>query len=131
MKSVPTEVMQDKLLDWLLHGGFGIPMPATPFLVALFTTMPNTDTGLTGVEVVGGSYSNPTVAFSAPTNGILSNSGAIVFPTPTTDWGIVEGIGIYDSSKTFPMWFSDIEPIEITTGKVFRLEIGAIEIQVK
>jgi hypothetical protein len=131
MKSVPTEEQQNRLLNWLLVGGASVPPPVSPLKVALFTLTPNFDTGLAGTEVVGGSYVRQTITFDTTTitTGTTRNNGTITFPTATVDWGIVEAIGIYDSAGA-PIWFAEVEPINITIGRNFVIASGALEVKV-
>ena len=82
-------------LDW--------PKPQALY-VALFTTMPAED-GSGAVEVSGGGYvrvqhgpGNDKWSAPASGNGLFSNLGTILFPSPSADWGTVVGFGIYDDA---------------------------------
>lgn len=116
-----SDFLENKLLDWLLRGqAIGITGasaaagtgPANVY-VGLFTANPS-DTG-GGTEVSGGSYARVTVASSlanwagtqsagsstasSGTGGTTSNNNAITFPTPSANWGVVTGIGIFDAAS--------------------------------
>lgn len=116
-----TDFLENNLIDWLLRAqAIGITGataaagtgPANVY-VALLTAAPS-DTG-GGTEVSGGSYARVTVASSlanwagtqsagsttasSGTGGTTSNNGAITFPAPSANWGVVTHVGIYDASS--------------------------------
>lgn len=115
-----SDVLENKLIDWLLRGqAIGITGASaaagtgpTNTYVALFTANPSDAGG--GTEVTGGSYARVTVASSmanwagtqgagttvasSGTSGTTSNNNAITFPAPTANWGVITGVGIYDAS---------------------------------
>lgn len=50
-----------------------------------------------GGEITGaGGYARQAVAFSAITDGVISNTGVITF-TASADWGDIYSMGIYDA----------------------------------
>lgn len=68
----------------------------------LFTAAPSDSGG--GTEVTGGSYAraqlDPLDAnWSAPAagNGLTDNLGAITFPAPTANWGLVTHVAVFDA----------------------------------
>jgi hypothetical protein len=72
--------------------------------IGLYTANP-TDAG-GGTEVSGGSYArvqrdpldaNWTGASS--TDGATDNAAVITFPTPSANWGVITGFGIFDASS--------------------------------
>lgn len=107
-----SDYLENKIIDWLLRGQAFTP-PATVY-VALFTSAPS-DTG-GGTEVSGGSYARVAVTSSmanwagtqsagstvasSGTGGTTSNNGAITFPAPTANWGVVTAFGLFDSSSS-------------------------------
>ena len=118
---------ENKLIDWFFRAqAIGITGasagagtgPATLY-VALFTANP-TDTG-GGTEVTGGSYARVSVTSSlanwagtqsagsttasSGTGGTTSNNGAITFPSPTANWGVVTGYAVFDAATTGNMIF--------------------------
>jgi hypothetical protein len=122
-----SDFLENKLLDWLLRAqaigitgataaaGTGL---ATAY-IGLLTVNPS-DTG-GGTEVTGGSYARVAVTSSlanwagtqaaasttasSGTSGTTSNNAVITFPTPTANWGVVTGIGIYDATTTGNLLF--------------------------
>lgn len=87
--------LENAILNHVLRN-VALTSPTTVYL-ALFTVAP-TDSG-GGTEVVGGSYARQAITFSAPVAGVVSNSGAVTFPTATANWGTVVAMGIFDASS--------------------------------
>ena len=97
----------DNTVTWTAVSG--IPALLAVY-AALYTANPS-DTG-GGTEVTGGSYARVAVtcnktnfagtvaaastADSTGTGGTTSNNGAITFPAPTANWGVVTGTALYD-----------------------------------
>lgn len=120
-----SDSLENAIVDWYFRGQTFTP-PATIY-VALFTANPS-DTG-GGTEVTGGSYARvgvtgslanwagtqsagSTVA-STGTSGTTSNNGVITFPTPTANWGVITGIGLFTASTAGTMhWWG-----ALTTSK--------------
>lgn len=122
-----SDFAENKIIDWLLRGqAIGVTGASaaagtgpTSTFVALLTAAPS-DTG-GGTEVTGGSYARVTVASSLAnwagtqaaasttastgTSGTTSNNGAITFPAPTANWGVVTHIGVYDASTAGNLLF--------------------------
>lgn len=122
-----SDFLENKLIDWLLRaqaiGITGASAAAgtgpTSVYVALLTAAPS-DTG-GGTEVTGGSYARVAVvsslanwagtqsagstSVSSGTTGTTSNNGAITFPAPTANWGVVTHIAIYDASSSGNLLF--------------------------
>jgi hypothetical protein len=106
-----SDYLENKLIDQLFRAQ-AFSFPATLY-VALYTAAPS-DTG-GGTEVTGGSYARVSAAASLAnfagtqaagsttastgTNGTTSNNGAITFPAPTANWGVVTHFAIYDASS--------------------------------
>lgn len=101
--------------------------PSTVY-VALYTTDP-TDAD-TGTEVSGNGYARQSVAFSSPSNGVTSNSGAVEFPQATGSWGTVAYIGLRDASSGGNLLFHTALDASksIATGDVFRIAIGSLTV---
>lgn len=101
--------------------------PATVY-VALYTTDP-TDAD-TGTEVSGNGYVRQSVAFSSPSNGVTSNSGAVEFPQATGSWGTVAYVGLRDASSGGNLLFHTALDASksIATGDVFRIAIGSLTV---
>jgi len=105
-----SDYLENKLADHLFRTTT-YSQPAV-LAVGLLTAAPS-DTG-GGTEVSGGSYArvsnNPananwngthgnTTGVSSGTGGTVSNAGAITFPAPTANWGVVTHFGIYDATS--------------------------------
>lgn len=115
-----SDFAENKLIDWFFRaqaiGITGASAAAgtgpTSLYVALYTANPTDVAG--GTEVTGGSYARVAVTSSLAnwagtqaaasttastgTSGTTSNNGAITFPAPTANWGVVTGFGIFDAS---------------------------------
>ena len=115
-----SDFMENKMIDWLLRGqaigitgaSAGAGSGPTTLYYGLLTANP-TD-GTAGTEVTGGSYARVAVTSSlanwagtqstgsttasSGTGGTTSNNGAVTFPAPTANWGVVTGMGLYDAS---------------------------------
>jgi hypothetical protein len=70
--------------------------PATVY-VGLFTSDP-TD-AMSGTEITGaGGYARQVVTFGAPSNGAISNTGALTFgPASGATWGSITHMAIFDA----------------------------------
>lgn len=115
------------VLDWI--NVVGTPTrPTSPLKVALFTTLPNQETGSGGTEVSGGSYARTSVTFSAASGGSTSNSADVTFPTASANWGTIVGIGIYDSAGTpVLIWSGSLTTSKtVENGDTFRIASGSL-----
>ena len=94
-----SNVMEQRLYDWLFRPGTAAPTRPTAIWIGLFTAVTNAEAG-TGTEVTGGSYArvDVTSAFGASTDGAGSNTAAVTFAAPTANWGTVTHFGIFDAS---------------------------------
>jgi hypothetical protein len=74
--------------------------------------------GLTGTnEVSGNAYARQAIAFTTPTGGAGSNSGAVTFPAPTpSNWGTVTHAGIWDAATVGNFYGGDALVASITTS---------------
>jgi hypothetical protein len=109
--------LENNLIDWLLRGQTF--MAPTNTYMGLFTAAPSDSGG--GTEVSGGSYARVTIASSlanwagtqssgsttasSGTGGATSNNGAITFPAPTANWGVVTHWGLFDASSAGNLLF--------------------------
>lgn len=89
---------ENRVANWVFRPAASVTRP-TSLWVALYTAVSDAEAG-TGTEVSGGSYQRVEVTseFGAPANGQLSNTGSVVFPTPTGNWGTITHVGIRDAS---------------------------------
>ncbi len=114
-----SDYLENKIIDHVFRGRtFTAP---TQLWVALFTAAPSDAGG--GTEVSGGSYARATqgvnsdtawkatqggtpAAASSGTSGQTSNPGALTFPAPTANWGVVTHFGIYDAASSGNLLYS-------------------------
>lgn len=125
MPGSKSDYMEDKVLNVLRGTAFAA---VTPY-VALFTTAPSD--AAAGTEVSGNAYARTAVTFGAPSGGSMTNSGAVVFPTPTpSGWGTIVGWGIMDALTAGNMlYYSDQTPNKtINAGDTVQFDAGAIVI---
>ncbi|MGG3210544.1 hypothetical protein ABEO92_10585 [Geobacillus stearothermophilus] len=101
--------------------------PSAVYL-ALYTSDP-TDAN-TGTEVTGGSYQRQQITFSAPSDGMVSNSNEILFPVATANWGTVTHIGILDAATGGNLLFygAVTTPKMISTNDQLKINAGDISI---
>ena len=111
-----TDYAENKIVDALLRGQ-SLGAPATGY-AALFTTCPTDSTA--GTEVSGGSYARVAITSalanwagtqsagsttaSSGTGGTTSNNGAVTFPAPTANWGVVACWGVLDAPSSGNLW---------------------------
>ena len=86
---------EDLLLDWLMTSGSATR--PTAWYLALFTAAPSDSGG--GTEVSTGAYARQTIAFSAASGGVTSNSADVSFTASGANYGTVSHIGIFDASS--------------------------------
>jgi len=111
-----TDFAENKLVDTIFRGqASGIP---ASWYIGLDTTACG-ETG-SGTEVTGGSYARVAVTSSLAnwagtqsagsttastgTSGTTSNNGAITFPAPTANWGVVNSVRVWDASSAGNAW---------------------------
>jgi hypothetical protein len=101
--------------------------PSTVY-VGLYTTDPGE--GNTGTEVSGGSYARVAVTFSAPSNGVSTNTGAVTFPTATNTWGTITHIGILDALTSGNLlYYTALDSTRsILSGDIFTISIGNLSV---
>ncbi len=111
--------LENELIDHVLRNA-AYTSPTTVFL-ALYTDDP-TDAD-SGTEVTGGSYARQSVAFSAPADGVTSNSALLTFPTATANWGTITHVGIHDAASAGNLLFHSILDASkvINTDDVFKV----------
>ncbi len=123
-----SDYLENKLIDHVFRGQ-AYTAPATLY-VALLTAAPSDAGG--GTEVSGGSYARVGVTASlanfagtqsagsttasSGTGGTTSNNGAITFPAPTANWGVVTHWAIYDAASAGNLLFH----AALTTSKTIN-----------
>lgn len=100
----------------------------TTVYVGLYTSDP-TDAD-TGTEVSGGSYARTAVTFSAPSNGVTSNSADVELPQATSSWGSVTHIGLHDAASGGNLLFHTILDTTktIDSGDIFKIASGNLTV---
>ena len=118
--------LENALIDATLRNT-SYTSPTTVY-VALYTTDP-TDAD-TGTEVSGNGYARQSVTFSAPSNGVTSNSAAVEFPQATGSWGTVAYIGLRDASSGGNLLYHTALDASksIATGDVFRISATSLTV---
>jgi hypothetical protein len=121
--------LENKILDHTLRGASGAYTAPTTVYVGLFTSSP-TDAA-SGAEVSGGSYVRQAITFgTAASNGSISNTATVTFPTATGNWGTISHIGIYDAltSGNLLYWGAVTQSKIITSGDTFSITTGNLTI---
>ena len=107
--SAASNYLENAVLDfWLKNNSGTYSSPATVY-VALFTS--DDSTGATGenleagtltneVSTSGTGYARQSVTFGTITNGVVSNSGNVTFPTALTNWGTITHVAVMDANST-------------------------------
>ena len=122
-----SDFLENKLIDWFFRAqAFGVTGASaaagtgpTSLYYGLLTAAP-ADTG-GGTEVTTGAYARVAVVSSlanyagtqaaastiasSGASGTTSNNGAITFPAPSANWGVVTHFGIYDASTAGNLLF--------------------------
>jgi len=120
----------DYLANQILNGWLRGITPTLPsaLYVALYTVEPTSAGG--GVEVVGGAYQRQTVVFGAPSGKMVANTGAINFPTPTSAWGSVVAVGIFDALTAGNMlYFKAVQTTKNVDTKPVYFPVGYLTVQ--
>lgn len=123
-----SDYLENALLNHVLRNTPYTP-PAAVY-IALYTSDP-TDAD-TGTEVSGGAYARQPVTFSAPVNGVVSNTSDIVFPVATSNWGIITHIGLRDAAMGGNLLFHAplAEPKQIQSGDQFIIKAGNLQVSI-
>lgn len=106
--SASSNYTENRTLDfWLKNNSEGTTSPATVY-VALFNSDDSTgatsellEAGTITTECTGGGYERQAVTFGAITDGSVSNSGNLTWPTATDgNWGTITHVAIMDIDST-------------------------------
>ena len=135
--SAASNYTEDRTLDfWLKANSQSSTAPATVY-VALFTsddstgaTSDNLEAGTITNEVSGGSYARQSVAFGTISNGSVSNSANLTFPTATANWGTITHVAIMDASTSGNVLFYGALDTarEILTDDTFQITTGNLTV---
>lgn len=120
--------LENKLIDFIFRGQ-SYTAPSNTY-IGLFTANPS-DTG-GGTEVSGGSYARVeygstllkwagtqsvgSTTTSVGTSGTTSNNDPITFPSPTANWGVITGFGMFDQSSGGNLLFHGALSIDKTVN---------------
>lgn len=130
MSLAKSSYLESKVLRHVL-GIEAFTMPSTVYL-ALFTTSHASPDGTGGVEVTNANAYARQVATFTESAGVASNSGEIVFPTATGNWGTISGLGVYDSgthSGGNLLYYGNWTAAKtIDTNDIFRVPLGNLDI---
>lgn len=127
-----SDYLSNKIIDWLWRGQT-FNYPSTLYM-ALNTSMPSNSSE--GGEISAPEYSRATMNnsnWTAPNEGTISNSVALVYPVPASDWGNVVANSLYDAATSGNMlWWAAVEsPRTIVNGAgAPEFPSGAITLQV-
>jgi len=121
-----SDYLENALLNHVFRGvAYTAP---TAIYLALYTSDP-TDAD-TGTEVSGGGYARQQVTFTAPSNGVITNTADIVFPEATADWGTITHLGLHDAvTGGNLLWHGPVVQSRlILTGDQLVIKAGTISV---
>lgn len=128
-----TYTSSNKIIDYNF-GGTTYTVPTTLYF-GLSTTAINID-GTGATEPSGGSYArvaltNNKTNWSVASNGIITNSTAITFPTSTASWGTITYVAIWDALTVGNIWWYDaLTPSRsVASSTTVLFAIGAVTVQ--
>jgi len=119
-----TTFLKNALYNNVLRNTNYVP-PTTVFL-ALFTT-PTTNAG-GGIEVSGGSYARPAVAFTAPVDGVGANTALLNYtnmPSVTVTHAALMSAAV---GGTMLMHAALVSPRTIAAGDSITIAIGDVDV---
>lgn len=126
-----SDYLENKIVNFWLRGNpEGVVAPAGVYL-ALYKSDP-TDAN-TGTECAAtGDYARQQVTFSAPVDGVTSNTALVQFPIASLSWGTVTHIGIFDAPSGGNLLFHGaISPTQtINAGGRIEFPAGSIQISI-
>lgn len=84
------------------------------------------------VELSGDNYARQVFEFSSANGKHRRSSGAVTFPRPENDWGLVTRWGVFSAETGGDLLFSGTmkPPVFLSAGRALRLDIGAIDVDV-
>ena len=97
--------------------------------VALFTVSPTASGG--GTEVGAGGYLRQAVTFTAPVNGVSSNTADVLFGPAVAPWGTVTSFGLMDANAGGNiLYFGNLStPRDILASDQLRFPTGQLLVQ--
>lgn len=130
MAGSASDYSENKIAE-LLVGKTAFTLPST--WVALYTGAP-TDAG-GGTEATGGSYARKSTAagdWGSAAGGVISNTNAITFVTPSGSWGTITHFGIFDAATVgnLLVWADLTSSQAVGTGNTVSFAAGQLTITV-
>jgi hypothetical protein len=124
--SAMSDYLENEILDHILGTG-AYTMPATVY-VGLSTGSFNDDNS--GTELTGNGYARQSIAFSAASSAVASNSGAVDFPAATASWGTISHFGLFDASTGGNLLIHGALTTSklVDTGDILRISAGDMDI---
>ena len=103
--------------------------------IGLFTSSAGLEENnlLIATEVTEASYSRlpcSSATFTAPSDGMIENVNALIFPTATTNWGSITHIALLDAATdgNVLMWKELTSPESINIGDSLRFLSGDLDL---
>lgn len=136
--SAASNYTEDRTLDfWLKANSQTTSAPATVY-VALFNSDPslgstaeNLEAGTITDECTGGAYARQSASFGTITNGSVSTSANITFPTATDGlWGTITHVAVMDASTAGNVLFYGALDTarEILQDDTFQITSGSLTV---
>ena len=125
-----SDYLEDKVLKHVF-ANTAYTSPTTLY-VALFTVAPTDAGGGTEVTTSGSAYARQVMTFnvsgSNPTQA--TNSGAVEFPTATSNWGTIVAAAVFDAASGGNMlaWADLTNNKTVNTGDVFRFQASSFTV---
>jgi hypothetical protein len=110
---------ENRVATWVFRPATSVTRPSQLWM-ALYTAVIDAEAG-TGTEVSGGGYQRVQVtsAFGAASGGQIINTGSIVFPSPSANWGTITHVAIRDAStggNAVTVLKALVDPVVINAG---------------
>jgi hypothetical protein len=127
-----TDYLEAQILNQLFGG---VPYNTPNILYCGYMVGTASDAGA-GAEPNSGGYArvaitNNTANFPATSNQIKTNGSEILFPVATSNHGLVQSVGLFDSpsSGNLLLYFPLTAPINVSVGDAMRIPIGSMTVQ--
>lgn len=138
--SAASNYLENRVLDyWLKANSLSSTAPATVY-VALFTSDPslgstdeNLEAGTLTNECSGGAYARQSATFGSISNGSVSTSATITFPTATdNNWGTITHVAVMDGDTEGSdnvLWWGRLDVAKlIESGDTFSITSGSLTV---
>lgn len=121
-----TDYLENAVLNHVLRN-VALTSPTTVY-VALYTAAPGESAAGTEVSTSGTAYARQAITFAAPSSGSVTQSGDILFPVATSNWGTIVAYAICDAvSAGNILYYSTVTPNKaINTGDQAKIASGSI-----